>query len=268
MVCSICKQTGHNTRTCKQKVSLVSAPKIEAETDVKVEHKKTRGKNSFKNGQTYQHSIARKLEKICINEKKITVNEVNGAKSGPDINLYIENGLIIGIEVKNKGAFEGGSVKMEYDKIEKRMVFKDRSSLHQRCLADRVLYNGLNLPWYEGKKSLCEYKQVANIFNPEIRISLSSDSMSEYYKSKGVHYIQIEGYGLYHTGNDILNLDVPIFMCNQYLRIRTSKHKKKISGYRIPSDVVGDINYDKKTITKSIYDLNGKIPSVMKWVEE
>lgn len=96
--------------------------------------------------------------------------------------------------------------------------------------------------------------------------------MIAYYKGKGVHYIQIEKYGLYHTGNDILNLGVPIFYCNQVLRIRTSKHKKKVAGGRVPTDVVGDINYDKKTLIKSMYDLDGKLIyhpiMVMKVMEE
>ena len=37
MKCSICKQEGHNKRSCKKMTTPVSAPKIEAETDVKVE---------------------------------------------------------------------------------------------------------------------------------------------------------------------------------------------------------------------------------------
>ena len=37
MPCKKCQQTGHTERSCKQKVSLVSAPKNKAETDVKVE---------------------------------------------------------------------------------------------------------------------------------------------------------------------------------------------------------------------------------------
>jgi len=36
MKCSICKQEGHNKRSCKEKTTPVSAPKIETETDVKV----------------------------------------------------------------------------------------------------------------------------------------------------------------------------------------------------------------------------------------
>lgn len=37
MACSKCQQEGHDKRSCKQKESLVSAPKIDAENDVKVE---------------------------------------------------------------------------------------------------------------------------------------------------------------------------------------------------------------------------------------
>ena len=37
MKCSICKQEGHNKRSCKTMTTPVSAPKIEAETDIKVE---------------------------------------------------------------------------------------------------------------------------------------------------------------------------------------------------------------------------------------
>ena len=36
MKCSICKQEGHNKRSCKKMTAPVSAPKIEAETDVKI----------------------------------------------------------------------------------------------------------------------------------------------------------------------------------------------------------------------------------------
>jgi hypothetical protein len=35
MKCSTCKQEGHNNRSCKKMTTPVSAPKIEAETDVK-----------------------------------------------------------------------------------------------------------------------------------------------------------------------------------------------------------------------------------------
>lgn len=104
------------------------------------------GKKSFKNGITYQHGIANKLKEIAIDCQII---EVKGANSGVDISLKRSDGLEIGIEVKNKGAFEGGSAKMQYNETQKRLVFPDSSSLHQACLGDIICYNGRNLPYYE-----------------------------------------------------------------------------------------------------------------------
>lgn len=245
----------------KQKDKPVFEPTIEVETDKLVE--KSRGKNSFKNGKIYQNRIACKLQNISINDKRYCIKEVKGAEAGADITILTEFGLV-GIETKNKGAFEGGSVKMIYDNSNKKLIFPDCNLLHQYCLGEEIIYNGMNLPWYEKNRTVEDYYNVSKEFDKEIRIDISSLSMSEYYKRNNVNYIQVEGHGLYHTGNDVLNLNVPLFECKQHLRIRTSKHKKKISNKRIPTDVVGDINYDKKTLIKSVYDLDNKLPKIMK----
>ena len=223
-------------------------------------NKKSRGANSFKNGKAYQHSTAEMLTKTSIDGKLCTVKEVSGSESGPDIIVEATICGDIGIEVKDEGAFEGGSSKMEYDYKLKRLTFP-HSKLHQRCLGDEILYGGKNLPWYEGN---CNEK-LSDEFKNDIRRELPTNTMSEYYKDKGVYYIQVQGYGLYHTGEDILNLGVPFFECHQYLRIRTSKHKKKLpNGVRIPTDVVGDINYNKRTLKRSAYNLDGNLPPSMR----
>jgi hypothetical protein len=221
----------------------------------------------FKEGKAYQHNIAQKMSKMRFDNKCYSVEEVEGAKSGADICIVREHDRI-GVEIKDNGAFEGGSIKMKYDDSQKRLVFSDINSLHQKYLGNTILYNGLNLPWYEGKQTVEEYEPLADIFDKEVRIPISSASMSEYYRGKNVYYIQIERYGLYHTGNDILKLGVPLFECDQCLRIRTSKHKKKINNKRVPTDVVGDINYNKKTLKKSVYDLDNELPAAITTVEE
>jgi hypothetical protein len=209
-----------------------------------------------------------KLKTISIGEQSYHIEEVEGAKSGPDIRIHIPSCDNIGIEVKNKGAFEGGSAKMTYDQIQRRLVFPDDYPLHRACLGDIKVYSGMNLPFYEGKITLADYMPVSETFDKDIRIPIPSTTMSEYYKQGGVDYIQIQGYGLYHTGKDVLGLDVPFFECEQFLRIRTSKHKKKTDGGRFPSDVTGDINYNKKSLTKSPYDLDLRLPPRMKQVGE
>lgn len=221
----------------------------------------------FKEGQLYQHALTQKMVRMRFHTKCYPVQEVEGAKSGPDITLVRETDTV-GFEIKNKGAFEGGSIKMFYDRSQQRLVFPDTTSLHQKCLGDTRLYNGMNLPWYEGNYTVEDYQKVSSLFDREIRIPMTSASMSEYYRCRNVHYIQVEGYGLYHTGNDILSLGVPLFECTQYLRIRTSKHKRKLQTMRVPTDVVGDINYDKKTLHKSIYDLDSNLPPAITLVEE
>lgn len=244
----------------------VSASKNETETvmNTSPEEKHTsRGKRCFQSGKSYQTKICEKLQKLSINGAKCNVREVIGANSGADITIMGISNQDIGFEIKNKGAFEGGSSKMTYNEANGTLSFSD-GTLHQKLLGNQTIYDGKNLPWYAGKKTMEDYKQVADIFGKEIRIELPTHSMADYYKHTSVHYIQVEGYGLYHTGTDILNFGVPYFECKQGLRIRTSKHKKK----GIPTDVVGDINYDKKSLMKSPYNLEHTLPTIMKLEEE
>lgn len=216
----------------------------------------SRGKNSFRNGKTYQTFIYNQLNKLQIDGIFYSVTEVKGANSGPDILLTTDQyPQAIGIEVKRKNAFEGGSQKMIWNTEKKQLMFHP-NTFHDRILNSTCIYDGFNLPYYEGKKTLEDYLPVKSIFSKEIYLDVHEDTVSTYYQKSGVYYIQIEKKGLYHTGMDILNLNVPFFSCKQRLRIRTSKHKKK----GIPTDVVGDINYDKKTLISSPYDLETNIP--------
>jgi hypothetical protein len=217
--------------------------------------KVSRGKNCFSSGKSYQHHIYEMLSSMTMGHPH-KVFEVDGAKSGPDIVLHVKD-QCIGLEVKNKGGFEGGSAKMTYQ--QDRLRFGE-DTLHYQLLGDQIVYEGRNLPYYEGKTGSTDYDEVKHIFDKEISKEVSDDTMAAYYKKTGVHYIQIEGYGLYHTGHDILQLQVPFFTCEQRLRIRTSKHKKK----GVPTDVVGDINYNKKTLSKSPFDIEHTLPLTMK----
>lgn len=250
MLCTNCREEGHNKRTCKKDLE-----------SVKHNVKKSRGKNCLKNGLIYQGSIYNKLKNKSINDNPVEIEQVEKSDAGPDIVIKYEN-LKIGVEVKNRRAFEGGSRKMKFDESKSRLVFDD-DTIHSSLLNDRCIYEGKNLPYYEGKKSNEDYEKVKDIFTREERIDIESDKISKYYTGTGVYYIQIERFGLYHTGNDILKLGVPFFECKQCLRIRTSKHKKR----GIPTDVVGDLNYDKKTLTKSIYDIDGNMPPNIKQME-
>ena len=116
--------------------------------------KVSRGKNCFSSGKSYQHHIYETLSSMIGHPHH--VKEVDGAKSGPDIVLYVKD-QHIGLEVKNKGGFEGGSAKMTYQGD--RLRFGE-DTIHHQLLGDQLVYEGRNLPYYEGKTESTDYDEV------------------------------------------------------------------------------------------------------------
>ena len=246
MKCSQCKVEGHKINNKK------FHPDI---SNKKSKQPKKYSGNSFKSGNEYERKIHKILSHIKINNTALELTPIAGSKQGSDIIMKGNQGPI-GFEVKNKGAFEGGSKKLTY--------CEDRLGIQSPCIqkyiiADRKLYNGLNLPCYEGKKTLEDWKAVEQIFKPDIYIDAPADAIASYYKKCGTYYIQIEGYGLYHTEQDILNLGVPFFSCKSILRIRSSKHMKK----GVATDITAALQFDKRNLEKSPFSLDGKLPPVM-----
>lgn len=77
------------------------------------------------------------------------------------------------------------------------------------------------------------------------------------YNAKGCHYIQVKEYGLYHTGEDVCTFGVPMFLCEQYIRVRCKRHgKKDVNGKHVPSSVMMSFRPKMKTLTKSPYSLD------------
>ena len=58
-------------------------------------------------------------------------------------------------------------------------------------------------------------------------IDCPDDTIKQLYSKKGCAYIQISDKGLYSLGNDICEFNVPEFICEQQLRIRTKIHTRK-----------------------------------------
>lgn len=259
MRCSVCKKEGHKKNNPKFHPTYVIIHEPIADTKTK----KSRGKQSFKSGNAYEskiHDIICRIFSKPVNNETYVVGKIAGAKAGSDIKITSSN-RTIGIEIKNKGGFEGGVKKLEYGK--NRLEIKE-DSVHKEILGDICLYEGKNLPWYEGKKSVSAWNEVKSLFKKDIYLQASSDAISRYYKKIGTYYIQIEGYGLYHTGDDILQLGVPEFSCKICLRIRSTKHLKK----GIPTDITAGLQYDKRTLPSSPFSLDGILPLNMKLVEE
>jgi hypothetical protein len=227
--------------------------------------KQKKSSKCFASGKKYQTKICENINNIEYNGKRCYAVEVEGAKAGKDIVLKLPqlSELNNGIETKNGGAFEGGCKKMIYNNIDKRLEIAEES-IHKTILGDSIIYEGMNLPWYEGKKSMEEWDKVKSIFNKDIYLAANNDAISKYYREGGVAYIQIENRGLYHTGEDPLNIGVPYFECEIKLRIRSTKHKKN----GICTDVTAALQYNKRQLVKSQFSLDGILPPSMKKVAE
>lgn len=213
----------------------------------------SRGKTSFKSGNAYEKIICDKLKNMNYKNVPFKVEHTGGSTDNADITINIPEKGLVKFETKNKGAFEGGCVKLVPSP---KGLIIEKECIHKYILGDTILYKGEILPWYKGKRTNSDWLENKHIFEKDIFIKAPENAVSIYYAGKGVHYIQIEKMGLYHTGYDILDLGVPLFMCNSVLRIRSSKHKKG----GIPTDITAALQFERKTLQKSNYNLENSIP--------
>lgn len=72
--------------------------------------------------------------------------------------------------------------------------------------------------WTVIKKETPEFKDTY--------ISCGDNTIAQLYKAKGCQYIQVDGKGLYHTGEDTCEFGVPYFECPQQIRIRLKVHTR------------------------------------------
>jgi hypothetical protein len=193
-----------------------------------------------------------------VNDHKLEVrNDTAGAGHGNDIAvIYQERN--IGIEAKNKGAFEGGGTKLTHNQI----AWVTDSFL--KPVIDMVNpYDGRIPSCLAGTdRSLATWNKEKNEFK-DMYVDMPETSISDYYRTKGSQYIQVEGKGLYHTGEDPMNLGVPLFSVSTRLRIRLTKHKKK----GVPTDMTAALVFKRRDLTKSTFCFQTNLPSSIQMME-
>ena len=97
--------------------------------------------------------------------------------------------------------------------------------------------------------------------NRSLRLSNHGNSLNVFGELDG----QVSEKGLYHLGNDICNFNVPEFICEQQLRIRTKIHNKKNKkGYCDLSVIVACQPKNIKDLVISNYSLDDetKLPLI------
>ena len=106
--------------------------------DMKARYFVSRGKNCLKNGVKYETTCFDVLNRLVYNNFPIQAHKTAGSKNEVDI-VCTAGEQVFGIEIKNKGAFEGGSKKLV--ETERGMGIKD-DCIHKYVIGNNILYNG------------------------------------------------------------------------------------------------------------------------------
>jgi hypothetical protein len=204
-------------------------------------------------GNAYEKEVAKTLQSLLFQDCAIIVWGTAGSdKSGADIDAYLCEGSFK-IEAKTKKAFEFGSKKFQFK--DGRFVLPDHPLFRAFFADDFQPYGGFIPSFLRGDASQDslrrDRKEQKERGNPlEVRFLVDDPLLAaKYYAAKGVHYIQIEGRGLYHTGSDPYNLSVPILSMSMQIRFRCKTHKSNVN-----HSVQAQLNCVRPPV-KSPYDL-------------
>lgn len=182
------------------------------------------------------HRSGTNYEKLCFDvlktfePKGVKVSLGGGASHTPDLRLEYK-GKSVNIEVKTSPQADFGqrSMTLVGETTDGYGVLKFRAvpecSVHIRELKDFQPFGGLVPPFMERRISVDEWRRVKADFKDEF-VPLSPTAISRYYSEvANCSYVQIKNFGLYHTGEDPLELGVPALLCPRAtMRIRCKQH--------------------------------------------
>ncbi len=230
-----------------------------------------------KSGNIYEKKIFNIIKDTYIeNVKFIAMDETELGGSSANIDLKcVFNKKIIGIEAKkcNTPDWMQCSLKYKNNKWEGSQSCKipiECKNIFNMLIKDINIYDGEIPPFINNKithDEWLEIKKTTNKWN-DIYVPIPSDIIKKLYSLKECHYIQISDYGLYHLGEDVCNFNVPEFIIDQQLRIRTKIHSRKNKkGFCDISVIASCQPIDIKKLTKSPYSLDmiDNLPRVLNY---
>lgn len=181
-----------------------------------------------------------------------------GADEGIDVPFHFRGGSY-GLEAKTLNASEGGQRKFILVNGVLQLPDEDRTKIHKALLpANFTLWGGQVPSFVKGDRTQETWNKERAIFR-DVYVDADNTTIADFYKKKGTHYIQIEGKGLYHTGEDPCGFGVPLFSCATRLRIRCKRHKGSV-----PGTVMAALNYNKNTLPNTPFCLmKGPPPSCL-----
>lgn len=220
----------------------------------------SRGKLAFLKGGKFENDLGKILVTLSDVQTGEPLLKEYIASTAPAENedfLVQWRGKTIGLEAKNFGTSEGGQRAFALE--DGRLVIPNlpRNRIHRACLPEGfVPFEGRIPSFKKGDLTRETWDKERELFRDQ-HIRCSSTAIADYYRMKGSSYIQIQGMGLYHTGQDVCGWGVPLFSCPTHIRIRCKTHKGNV-----PTTVQAALNYRKERLVKSPYCLvSGPLPS-------
>jgi len=197
--------------------------------------------------------------------------ELGGCGEKHDIVCNMGN-VKIPIEIKKLNTPDWMQCSLKYDNQNKRWIGSSKNKIpdsskriFEDIILNTILFNGIVPPfitrditheeWLKIKKETNDFK--------DFYICCPPDTIKRLYSEKGCIYIQISDKGLYHLGNDVCGFNVPEFLCEQQLRVRTKIHTRKNSkGFCSLSVTLSCQPVNIKKLSNSEYSLDdiSKLP--------
>lgn len=200
-----------------------------------------RGSNCSIYGKKYELQIYNIVKKCKLNDiifNSQSENELGGCGNKNDIECNMNIEKDIPIEIKKINTPDWMQCSLHYDNINnkwlgssKNKIPENSKKIFEEIVKDIELFNGKIPPFMIQNITHEEWlkiKKETNDFN-DIYIDCPNDTIKKLYSEKGCIYIQISDKGLFHLGSDLCMFNVPEFICEQQLRIRTKIHTRKNS---------------------------------------
>jgi len=235
-----------------------------------------RGSGCSASGKKYELEIHAIVKNCTLNGNKFNTQsevELGGCSSKNDIECNMNSERDVSIEAKKSKTPDWMQCSLKYDSNNKRWVGSPRNKIpaaskkiFEELVSMATLFNGKIPPFMLKKITHEEWVKIKGETTDfdDVYIDCPEDTINRLYGEKGCAYIQISEKGLYHLGSDNCGFGVPIFMCEQQLRVRTKIHEtKNKNGFCSLSVTVACQPKNIATLVNSEYSLDNqtKLPT-------
>jgi hypothetical protein len=228
----------------------------------------SKGAGCSESGKKYELQVYNVVKKCKLDNNDFNTqreDELGGCDAKNDIECSMGN-INIPIEIKKIKTPDWMQCSLQYDSVNGKWIGSSKNKIpdaskkiFEELLASTVLFNGHIPPfmirditheeWSKIKKDTADFNDTY--------MDCPDDTIKRLYGEKGCVYIQISDKGLYHLGNDICGFNVPEFVCEQKLRVRTKIHAtKNAKGFCKLSVTISCQPKNIKDLLKSKYSLD------------